>query len=573
MFKYWCERYKYAALFITVLFIYSGYCIGRVYGFAYLPDEFGYWTYAARAAGYDWSDIASLGSYYSYGYSLVLFPIFKIFTDAVVAYRVAVGLNFVLIGVSFLLMALLGRKFLKLGNDESYIVAAVAVLYPGVLFYAKTTMVEVLLSTMYILICALFYYYVENNKRGILALLIISLVYIHFLHMRAVGILVAGVVSLVIYKVKNTSKIRNTFIFVVALVLVIAIGFLIKDRLQDLMYGDNIADIAINDYSGQVEKILRIFSKDGLFDFIEGLAGKLLYMGLATYGVAWFGIAYCLKKLLRIKEDKRNVVYIFIFLSIMFELLINTIYNIHPYRVDGVIYGRYHEFVFPILILLGIYEILNTTRQLLKTIVIIIAELMMTLLTINFIGRYGITELRGYFVSGISFLHNMSGDNPVTFIWKAYISGCILTCIAVALIVMFKSGRKIGRYLIYILVAIELVYTIRASQIYTDRYERAAYRDMTIASKIMALKTTDETRRIVFVPNEGEQFIGILQFAMRDEDIEVLDARESLMDYSDSELGRNDILILYYENFHNDEVSNLYDCSFINGHFGIYYNL
>ena len=50
--------------FILAVFFYG---IGRVYGFSLFPDEFGYWASAAKAAGYDWSEISSLGSYYSFG--------------------------------------------------------------------------------------------------------------------------------------------------------------------------------------------------------------------------------------------------------------------------------------------------------------------------------------------------------------------------------------------------------------------------------------------------------------------------------------------------------------------------
>ena len=42
------------------------YGIFGVFGFSAYPDEFGYWAPAAAIFGYDWSEITSLGSYYSY---------------------------------------------------------------------------------------------------------------------------------------------------------------------------------------------------------------------------------------------------------------------------------------------------------------------------------------------------------------------------------------------------------------------------------------------------------------------------------------------------------------------------
>ena len=59
----------------------------------YYPDEFGYWASAANWIGYDWSGLTALNSYYSFGYSLLLVPVLKICSGAVMAYRTAVALN------------------------------------------------------------------------------------------------------------------------------------------------------------------------------------------------------------------------------------------------------------------------------------------------------------------------------------------------------------------------------------------------------------------------------------------------------------------------------------------------
>jgi hypothetical protein len=571
MSRNWIEHHKYAILFFIILTIYSGYCIGKVYGFVYFPDEFGYWTYAARAAGYDWSDIATLGSYYSYGYSLVLFPIFKIFTDAVTAYRVAVGLNFVLIGVSYVLIAWLGRKLLGLGENESYITAAVAALYPGVVFYAKTTMVEVMLSVMYIVICALLYYYIENNKPWVFALLITSLVYIHFLHMRAVGVLLAGILALIIYKVinlpqiKNKKYIENFLIAVLAIGLAIMAGFIIKAWVQKIMYGGDVELLSTNDYTGQLGKIKLLFTKDGIIDFIEGLAGKMLYMGLATYGLAWFGIGYLVKR-------RQNIVCLFILLSTVAELLVSAIYNIRSGRADGVIYGRYHEFVFPILLLMGIYEVWNTSRRLIKTLILVIAQLPMAYLAVRVIEKYELTAFNGYFASGISLLYGIGDNTPTGFVWKAYISGCILTCIVVALAALYKSGKSIRKYLLYGIVVIELLYVVRVSQVYTDGFERAASRDMAMAAKVLQLRNEDDSRRIIYIPTGGADYISILQFAMRDETIEIIDDKGSLESYDGDEIKENDILVLKFNSQYIDEALNIYNCGVVYGHFYIFYN-
>ena len=69
---------------LFIIFILLGiyqYGIGKICGFTMVPDEFGYWASAAENVGYDWSEVASLGSYYSFGYSFVLTPILWAFRD------------------------------------------------------------------------------------------------------------------------------------------------------------------------------------------------------------------------------------------------------------------------------------------------------------------------------------------------------------------------------------------------------------------------------------------------------------------------------------------------------------
>ena len=93
------KRYKLSAPQVDLLFCIVlltcvlMYGIGRIYGFIIYPDEFGYWASAARVLGYDWSKIASLGSYYSYGYSILLIPILFLFHNPVAAYRAAIVVN------------------------------------------------------------------------------------------------------------------------------------------------------------------------------------------------------------------------------------------------------------------------------------------------------------------------------------------------------------------------------------------------------------------------------------------------------------------------------------------------
>ena len=151
-------HHAYAIAFLLMLCCFFGYSTGRIYGFTILPDEFGYWSYAAAAAGYDWSGIVSLNSYYSYGYSVILLPVFLLFQDGLMAYRAAVTVNFVMLaGIGLMLQYLAGRLFSDKDRRLLSAFAAAAALFPTLLLYARTTMAETLLAFLYLLAAVLLY--------------------------------------------------------------------------------------------------------------------------------------------------------------------------------------------------------------------------------------------------------------------------------------------------------------------------------------------------------------------------------------------------------------------------------
>ena len=67
-------------------------------------DEFGYWTAAADFVGFDWSECASLNTYYSFGYGLVLAPLLLLIKNPIDVYKLALILNVFFIQLSFLLL-------------------------------------------------------------------------------------------------------------------------------------------------------------------------------------------------------------------------------------------------------------------------------------------------------------------------------------------------------------------------------------------------------------------------------------------------------------------------------------
>lgn len=580
MLKRWCIHNKYTAVFIAFLICFYGYCISRVYGFIFFPDEFGYWSHAAEAAGYDWSEMVSLGSYYSYGYSLILFPIFKLCQDSVMAYKVAVTLNFILLGaVYFMLLRLADGLLHEQNKAKSALYAAVVVFYPSWIVYAQTTMVETMLMATFVLICILLYDYLENSKLPTLVLLVVALVYIHFLHMRAVAVLIAGVVTLITYFLIQKGKMKQFLISAAIGVVVLAGGFAIKEIAQRGLFGTTVAsDLNINDYAGQFEKIAYIFTKEGSINLLCGLAGKVLYLGLASFGLAYWGIWYAGKELVNFirhgikgeRKDTVKLIYLFILLATIGETLINAIYNIRPIRVDSVTYGRYHEFVLPVLMLLGIYEMIKTRKLIPGTMIIAAIQAPMVVMALHSINQYQLTNIHGYVMVGMGYLLHIGEFEPNSFYWKTY--GFLIILTAVMAFVIALSKKKGREFILVILIVLEFLLSVRASSLYINPSSLGAYRDTAIVDKIEQLRAEDADRRIVYIKEDDSPFISILQFMMRDEDINMVPVREHVEEYTGEETDSDDIIVLKFDSNYGGEIEKIYSNHLLNGHFVIYYN-
>lgn len=558
--KAWCVQRKYDILFVLLMFCIACHCISKSYGFYFPADEFGYWSYAARLAGYDWSDITSLSSYYSYGYSIILFPVFLVFKDAVIAYRVALLVNFALLAACFFVLQ-------KMENGISPFSAAVAVFYPTWLFYAGTTFAEILLVTMYIVICLLLLTYLRTEKKRFLMMLLAAMLYMYFVHMRAIGVLASGVIVLFVHSLRGGGKrVKYMLLLLAGAVCIFAAGLFVKQYWTGMVYGDMANGLKnANDYAGQFEKIAYIFSKEGFRNLVISISGKFLYLGLASFGIAYFGIAYAVRSL---KEKKYFP--LFVLLSTLAAVMISAIYTIRPGRVDALAYGRYQEYVMPILLIMGIRALCGQNTSIKKTAcgiaVMLVMEAAMTWLVTVSLRENGQTGFFGNTICGISWLYDYENFEPVSFYWRAYAAGAVLT--VAACMGIWWIGRRTGREIfLMVLVMVQIVIGIRLSSMYVDAARLWCFKDTFVAQKIQDLDPGSS--RAVYYSTGGEDYgnIGILQFMMRDTRINIVRGN-----FDPDSQGETDLLLIDYRSDQTQVLETRYDSCFENGHFILYYN-
>ncbi len=549
------------------------YGIMGVYGFSLFPDEFGYWASAARIAGYDFSEVASIGSFYSYGYSLILTPLLMIFKDSIICYRAAVVVNLCLQILSFFLMiGIVDRLAKELSKEVRLILSAVAVLYPSWVFYTQMTMSEALLFFLYTLIVYLMIRYLEKPTvlKGIF--LALCSVYIYTVHMRTIGVLFSVALMVLLTFIFDAEK-RHISQLVVLLVLVLGFYEALngKELFQNYVYSSGPVDRTyVNDYSGQTGKLFELVSGKGLLKLLVSMAGKLLYLGCASFGTAYIGIWALAKRAI-----KRDINALFILTASAAQFMVMSIYLLHSadvgeQRLDLFLHGRYFDFAIPLLAVPGIYELLINWKQNVKISVSIITTTLSSVIAIFtcYMNKEAFQDPHGALMIGMSYFLDEDNVHPVKVIMCSLALTILGSMILALIIRLYKSRKNMYVLLVIPVFLIFLGYNACNHFIYIG--QSYIYGDMQVADKISELREEGHSEDIILLYEGGLEYVETIQLRLRDEKIKVyysMDRPESLAE----EIPQNAIVLMDFQSQLNEKLSEMYERSWEAGHFIMYY--
>lgn len=544
--------FQYLLLFIVLIFSFYQYSVHRLYGFSVYPDEFGYWASAAQWIGCDWSNVASLGYYYSFGYSLILAPILWLWHDSVEAYRAAIFVNMVLQCVSVILLWRIFRRLCgfkvsetKSGTDlekeesagKRLLVFAVgtAVFYPAWTFYAQMTLTEALLAFLYVFICYQFILLFDDMKtiNAICRILLLSIafLYLHFVHMRTVGVVAAAVLVLGCYIWREPIFRKWIVLFGAVLLAGVVIGFWMKELVIESVYATADADsLAVNDYTGKIRGILAILSPNGIRQLLQSCAGKLYYLGMTSFGLFYLAAGICAKRMLAVlrfffqrKEEiqKEDWFYSFLFLSMMGQFLVSAVYANGAFRLDSIIYGRYNEYFLPVFMGIGIIALWNCKNP--WKIFLCNAGISSALFVVSIRAALQSESrvMRGIFATGLNYLSESTYSYQVApeFV-KAFLFGIFLMFLLTGSICIGRHFRQTVCSMAFVLL-MEILLTICLCGKYTWTYNDSDYYDLKVCEYIEEYEEESGDAQVFYLYGGGTNYIDLLQFAMRDKKIEI----------------------------------------------------
>lgn len=524
---------SYLIFILLLIFCLYQYGIQKIYGFTIYPDEFGYWANAADAVGYDWSQIASVGAYYSFGYSLILIPVLKIFKGGVAAYRAAVAVNMLLMCISiFLLHGIAGKLFPDMGKVRKVFLGGVAVLYPPCIFYMQMTMTEVLLCFLFLLVFYLLLSFLEKaDGLGAIALTIalaIALVYMYCVHMRTIGIVIACGLVCFLWGMINKGKVKQILVLAGVFALSAVVAYLLKSHAVSEVFSYAEEDIlSKTTYGGQWEKLAHIFTMQGICQFLQEIIGKLFYLGLSSFGLCYWALIWCVREcadLVNRRKRKEAVLpkqwgAVFLLLAAIGEVLISSIFMHQSPKVDGLIYGRYQEMLVPVMIMIGSAFMEKTGKYVVPVIMSMGGILgAMAWMLHKTVEERGLEGLRGYHVPGISYVVNENNPDMELFFRDTWLLG--FGMMIFACIIVYMSAKRGYEWLLSFILIMEILAGVQISAHYTYRGNRVNFESLMISDTIRELGK--ETDKVAYLEEGRPELAGFLQMQMPDRTIHMI---------------------------------------------------
>lgn len=321
-------------------------------------DEFGYWGSASFFAGYDWSEVISTNSYFSYGYGLILAILLLNIKNSIICFKAAIVLNAVfLIGLYLILKRIACSLFDGISHVYCCVICLIATLYCATVCYAGMSLPECLLAFLFALNIYLLLLFIKKISWSRGVLIFIFSFYMYIVHMRTIVFLAMNILIVVAFLLKNSNgKIKKTIIKIGTLLVIVCLLYFgtnfIKTLVQSHAWKISSNEVVGNDFSGQVSRIKYFLSKEGITDFIYNFCGRIFYFITSTYGFIMLFISNAVRSL-NDKNESAAIKFfnLYLLLSIIGTIAISCIFSMKPTSTTVLFYGRYCDNIMPVVVL------------------------------------------------------------------------------------------------------------------------------------------------------------------------------------------------------------------------------
>ena len=249
--------------------------------------------------------------------------------------------------------------------------------------------------------------------------------------------------------------------------------------------------------------------------------------------------------------DVQSWTALFLLLAVIGEILICSIYMHGSTHIDCLIYGRYNEFLVPVLIVTGITAMLKSRRIFRTNLLLGALSGLMIFPILSVIRQENMEGIRGYFVAGISCLIDEANFEPLDFFLKAWIFGFILMLLTAGIFLIIKKWKNM-EWLLAIILIIEVFLGIQVSAHYIYKVNQIEYKDLIIAEKI--LESNDGSETVTYLDEGSAPFVDFQQMQLGEIPIHVI--RGEVSEHMD---GLGDYLIVRSDSGQKEVLEQIYN--------------
>ncbi|MGN0307535.1 MAG: hypothetical protein ACI4DN_04880 [Lachnospiraceae bacterium] len=438
------------------------------------------------------------------------------------------------------------------------------------------TATEALLTFLFVLIAWLFLLFMEKPRIYVAIFLALALGYSFVVHMRSVGVVIACGLTIAVWGICSSGNRKKILMLAAALVVVLVAAFLLKDIVRQSVYSGSGEDLLKNnEFGGQLDKIRFILSAEGILQLFKNVSGKILYLGAASMGLFYFGMFWCFRQVIRLIRGLRNQESldgrifwgIFLMLAVIGEVMIGSIYSIQTTDLDWIIYGRYSEFILPVIMVAGLCQMYKLRRLPMTVMAAWMLHTVFSMIClITFAGEEP-TMVRGYMSVGVSYLIGTGEVDPGLFILQVWIIGSVLLFVVsfFIYIVYIKKKNKGMVWLLGVLLGMEIALGLYASRMYIYPVNEYMRYELYMGEKIM--EDFPSETEVLYLDEGRTQWIDVIQMQLRERSIRVI-SREEL----DNRAVEDTILIAHKDGQYREALSGKYKYCKEYNIFCLYYN-
>lgn len=456
------SRYEILTVFVGVLILFAAAfpVIIQSRGIVLFPDEVGYWADAMTLAGEDWSGISLLFPWYSYGYSILLVPIIKLFKEPTAIYRAGLVLNLAMLEASYLMMTYLIRIYIgQFSWLPASLIALVAACNPTYLTYVVINLPETALLFCFTLTVLLLFSICDKPTAVKAATVGLLTVWLYTIHNRTVGIVVALVICMIILAIYKKLPVKDLVLFGVVLITGFILFLILKDHIVDSLWPNGIK--SANEASDQGHKFkIALGSFRGFAKLVMLFFSQLGSVSISTLGLAPIGLASAACYAVRMIRQKRipeAIPHLFVAAAFILSLGISSLFFIEPTRIDQLVYTRYVDTLSGVLTIMGLIRLskIREPRSALAPLSVSVASIVTGLLCAATLRKEfsGLEHFNYVNATGLSRMYLVNGDD-----FTAYIPMVLMT--ALILIGFFYLGRKKSELTIILTTAMIVMFMI-----------------------------------------------------------------------------------------------------------------